>query len=109
MIYKICTDALWTDLPAHGETLGSDHDRRDGFLHFSTASQLQGTFEKYYAQSHAAGEALWLLSVPIHAFDTALRWESSRDGQPFPHLYGRLHLHHVAQARRIVSLSDLVV
>jgi uncharacterized protein (DUF952 family) len=82
-VYKLCTEAEWKS----GEILrGSAHDRRDGYIHFSTAEQVPGTFAKYFASQRD----LVLLRAVTHHVSDRLRWEPSRDGALFPHLYGVL-------------------
>ena len=69
-----------------GTYRGSEQDRADGFLHFSTAEQIVES-----ARRHRAGEAdLLLLRVKAEPLGEALRWEESRGGALFPHLYGDL-------------------
>ena len=85
-IYKILRPAEWAELPARGETAGAPVDVADGFVHFSTAAQLPGT-----AAKHFAGEdGLILAAVDTGALGDALRWEVSRGGAEFPHLYAAL-------------------
>jgi uncharacterized protein (DUF952 family) len=104
LIYKIASEALWLELQTQGQTLGSADDLRDGFIHLSTAEQLQGTFQKYFAAAHAAGTPLWLLSFDSSALPKAsLRFEASRGGALFPHLYGSLLLSQMLAARLIES------
>jgi len=65
---------------------GSPDDVRDGFIHFSTASQIRGTLEKYFR-----GASVHILAFKTDLFSTnQLRWEPSRGGALFPHLYGTL-------------------
>lgn len=86
-IYKIFTPEDWEALEEMGESLGSAHDRSDGFLHFSTQAQLTGTLHVHYA---TAG-ALILARVKTDQLKpSALLWEPSRNGALFPHLYGTL-------------------
>ena len=90
-IYTLVRGEDWRDAEAAGAYHGSADDRRDGFLHFSTAAQLRQS-----AAKHRAGEAdLWMVAVSVPALGEALRWEpaagSSRPGL-FPHLYGPLPL-----------------
>ncbi len=67
---------------------GSDVDRRDGFIHFSTAAQVPET-----AAKHFAGQSdLLLVSVNTNELGDRLKWEPSRGGALFPHLYGHLDL-----------------
>lgn len=90
-IYKICERAAWRDAETAGVYGGSDADRRDGFIHFSTAAQLDGT-----AAKHFAGQTdLMLIAVKGDTLGAALKWEPSRGGELFPHLYGELSLHSV--------------
>jgi uncharacterized protein (DUF952 family) len=84
VIYKICARAEWAEALASGSYTGSEHDRRDGFIHFSTASQLVGTLAKHFARR----PDLVLIAADAEAFGGALRWEPARDGDLFPHLYG---------------------
>jgi uncharacterized protein (DUF952 family) len=65
---------------------GSEKDRADGFLHFSTAEQLVGTLTHYYADA----DDLLLVAVDADALGDKLKYEPSRDGALFPHLYGVL-------------------
>jgi len=87
-IYKICPAALWRDAEALGVFAGSPVDTVDGFIHFSTAAQVAET-----AARHFAGEAdLVLVAVDADRLGSALRYEPSRGGDLFPHLYDRLLL-----------------
>jgi uncharacterized protein (DUF952 family) len=95
LIFKICHSAEWRD--AVGVYHGSAKDRADGFLHFSTAEQLMGTLTRYYADAHD----LVLVAVNADALGPALKFEPSRDGAMFPHLYGALPLSAVKWARNI--------
>ncbi|MBE0455270.1 DUF952 domain-containing protein [Roseovarius autotrophicus] len=95
LIYKIFRAPEWADLRAHGETLGAPVDLSDGFVHFSTAEQAPET-----ASRHFAGEAgLTLLAVNTDRLGEALRWEPSRGGALFPHLYRELRLSDVVWAQ----------
>jgi uncharacterized protein (DUF952 family) len=86
LIYKILPRADWTAARAAGRYAGSPLDLADGFIHFSTAAQAQET-----ARRHFAGQAdLVVLAVDAGALGAALRWEPSRGGELFPHLYGAL-------------------
>jgi len=85
-IYKILSAALWREAERAGKFLGSEVDLKDGFIHFSTAAQVVET-----AAKHFAGQAdLLLVSVDADALGPALKWEPSRGGALFPHLYGPL-------------------
>ena len=86
-IYHMAHEAEWRAAQASGAPYtGSPDDRRDGFIHFSTAAQI-----KVSAAKHRAGQKdLLLLTVDGTALGPALKWESSRGGDLFPHLYGPL-------------------
>lgn len=91
IIYKIATREQWQAAEAAGRFDGAPVDLADGFIHFSTAAQLRGTLEK-----HFAGQAgLVLAAVAADAAGEALRWEPSRGGDMFPHLYRALRLDEV--------------
>ncbi|MGE3889112.1 MAG: DUF952 domain-containing protein [Vicinamibacterales bacterium] len=86
MIFKLIDEASWRAAEARGRFEGSAVDRRDGYIHFSTASQVTET-----AARHFAGQTgLLLVAVSADALGDALRWEPSRGGDLFPHLYGDL-------------------
>lgn len=94
-IYKIFRPAEWARLVQDGETPGAPVDVADGFVHFSTAAQLLETAER-----HFAGETgLVVLALEETRLGEALRWEPSRGGQLFPHLYRSLRLSDVTWAR----------
>lgn len=85
-IYKICTAVEWRAAEAAGTYRGSAVDHRDGYIHFSTAEQAEET-----AAQHFAGQTdLLLVTVDVAALGDALRWEPSRGGALFPHLYASL-------------------
>jgi uncharacterized protein (DUF952 family) len=87
-IYKICPAPLWREAEIAGKFRGSPVDVVDGFIHFSTAAQAAET-----AARHFAGQSdLLLISVDAAKLDAELRWEPSRGGALFPHLYGDLDL-----------------
>ena len=85
-IYKLLTRPEWLAASDAGVFNGSPVDLADGYIHFSTAAQARET-----AAKHFAGQAdLVLVAVDAGALGTALRWEPSRGGDLFPHLYGPL-------------------
>lgn len=85
-IYKILPRAEWTTAQAVGRFDGSAVDHQDGYIHFSTASQAQETARRYFA-----GQAdLVVLEVEGDHLGAALKWEPSRGGDLFPHLYAAL-------------------
>ena len=101
-IYKIMAAAEWAAAKAAGIYRGSAHDRRDGFIHFSTADQAGET-----AAKHFAGQAeLVLLAIDPVPLGAALRWETSRGGALFPHLYAPLPASAVIEAHELPLGAD---
>jgi len=93
-IYKILPMSLWDEAKRAGVFRGAPVDIADGYIHFSTATQAAET-----AAKHFAGQAdLMLLHVDADALGPALKWEPSRGGALFPHLYAELDLNHVSRA-----------
>ncbi len=87
-IYKICPRTLWAEAEREQVFRGAPVDLADGYIHFSTADQVRET-----AAKHFAGAAdLVLVAVEAARLGPALRWEPSRGGALFPHLYGDLPL-----------------
>ena len=87
-IYKICPLRLWRAAERAGVFRGSEVDRRDGFIHFSNAAQVVETAEKHFAGQ----SGLLLLRIDSAKLGDRLKWEPSRGGALFPHLYGDLDL-----------------
>ena len=87
-IFKICTAAEWREAEQAGSYRGSAVDHRDGFIHFSTAAQAAETAAKWFAGQRD----LVLVAVDGGALGDKLKWEPSRSGALFPHLYGALDL-----------------
>ncbi|HYE48985.1 MAG TPA: DUF952 domain-containing protein [Azospirillaceae bacterium] len=85
-IFHMCRAEEWQAAAAGGAYPGSSQDRADGFIHFSTGAQIVES-----AARHRAGQdGLLLLTVDPDRLGDALKWEPSRGGQLFPHLYGPL-------------------
>ena len=94
-IYHMCRWDEWREAGIRMAYAGSSQDAADGFIHFSTATQVVDS-----AARHRAGQAgLVLLCVDAAALGESLRWEPSRGGQLFPHLYGALPLPTVVATR----------
>lgn len=88
LIFHMCRRDEWEAAQARGSYAGSSQDLADGFIHFSTAQQVEVSAEK-----HRRGQdGLILLTVDTANLGTALKWEESRGGALFPHLYGELPL-----------------
>lgn len=88
LIYKIASKPLWAKAVAAGRFDGAPVDVQDGFIHFSTAAQARETARRHFAHN----DDLLLIAVDPDQLDSDLRWESSRGGALFPHLYGPLSL-----------------
>jgi len=86
-IYKVCPRVEWVEAQKEGAFTGSAVDVADGFIHFSTADQLSETLRRHFKDQMD----LVALVVPVAALaDGDLKWEPSRGGALFPHLYGPL-------------------
>ena len=97
IIYHMCRREGWEAAQAEGVYRGSAQDRADDFIHFSTAGQVAES-----AAKHRAGQAgLVLLAVDARTLGDSLKWEKSRGGALFPHLYGPLP---IAGVRRVDDL-----
>lgn len=97
-VYRLLPPDAWEKAVRDGRFIGSEHDVRDGFIHFSTAAQVAETAARHYAQQ----TPLLLLWVETSALGDALRFEPSRGGALFPHLYAALP---VSAVVRVDSLS----
>ncbi|MYL97956.1 DUF952 domain-containing protein [Novosphingobium sp. FGD1] len=86
--YKILTGAQLAQLLADGTFAGAPVDIADGYIHLSTAGQVRGTLDKHFA----AQDDLHLAAVDLAALGDAIRWEVSRGGALFPHIYAQLPL-----------------
>lgn len=86
IIYKIVPRALWDESVARGTFNGSAVDIADGFIHFSTGAQVHATAAKHFQ----GVTDLLLVALEADALGDAIRWEPSRGGDLFPHLYGTL-------------------
>lgn len=88
LIFKIFRRPEWDAFRAAGSTAGAPIDLIDGYIHFSTAAQVAETAAKHFASE----SDLVLVALRADALGPALKWEPSRGGQLFPHLYRRLDL-----------------
>lgn len=97
-VYKILARTAWEQASAAGRFDGAAIDLRDGYIHLSTAAQAAET-----ARLHFAGQAgLVLLKIDAAKLGPAIRWEPSRGGDLFPHLYGALDC---AQVEAVTSIE----
>ena len=93
-IYKIMTGGEWAVAQASGFYAGSRDDQNDGFIHFSGPDQVAETAEKHFSGQ----DDLMLISVDAEGLGDALKWEPSREGALYPHLYGPLDLTAIIEA-----------
>lgn len=92
VVFKICPHADWVKAQQLGWLAPSPDDARDGYVHLSRREQLGGTLQRHFR----GRDDLVLLAVRVDRLPpAALRWEASRGGQLFPHLYGSLGVAHV--------------
>jgi uncharacterized protein (DUF952 family) len=101
-IYKICPAAMWEDARRAGMFTGAPVDLADGYIHFSTAQQVRETAAKHFAGQ----DDLVLLWIESEALGKALKWEPSRGGALFPHLYDALAVRHVTRAEPLPLGAD---
>ncbi|MEM9781386.1 MAG: DUF952 domain-containing protein [Pseudomonadota bacterium] len=100
--YKILTLAEHEQLLRDGVFAGSPADLADGFVHLSTAEQVDGTAAKHFADRGA----LMIAACPVERLGEALRWEPSRGGALFPHLYRALTMDDIAWIRPLPRSAD---
>lgn len=102
MIYHLCPAETWQAAVSAGEYRGTADDRRDGFIHFSTAAQIAES-----ARRHRAGQTgIVLVGVEEARLGGRLKWEKSRGGDLFPHLHGPLFPSEVARVDLLALNSD---
>jgi uncharacterized protein (DUF952 family) len=102
LVYKIVAETEWRAAEEKGVFDGSAADHADGFIHFSSGEQAAET-----AARHFAGQTgLLLVAIDAHALGETLKWEPSRGGRLFPHLYGALQLSAVRWTRPLPLGAD---
>jgi uncharacterized protein (DUF952 family) len=95
LIYKILSQALWQEAKATGQFSGAGIDLKDGYIHFSTAEQMHET-----ARLHFAGQDhLVLFAIDSESLGHSLKWEESRGGKLFPHVYGTIEIKNIRWAK----------
>jgi len=95
LIYKIFRADEWAQLKSEGETRGAPIDLADGYVHFSTAETVAETAALHFADQ----DGLFLLAVDAETLGDDLKWEASRGGILFPHLFRVLRLSDVLWAQ----------
>ena len=88
LIYKIFRAPEWAALQENGSTTGAPIDVTDGYIHFSTAKQAPETAAKHFAGQ----DGLMLITCSASDFGDDLKWEVSRGGDKFPHLYREIKM-----------------
>lgn len=104
-IYKIASLDLWQQAQEQGVFSGAPVDLEDGYIHFSTAAQLRETAAKHFRHQ----TDLVLLTISVEKLDTlpgALKWEPSRGGDLFPHLYAPMPIDAVIMEEQLDMLPD---
>jgi uncharacterized protein (DUF952 family) len=86
VVYKICPSADWQQAGQDTVYHGSSDDLRDGFVHLSASHQIEGTLARHFS----GRTGLSLIAFQAERLGATLRWEASRGGDRFPHLYGPL-------------------
>lgn len=97
LIYKIFRANEWATLQQKGETLGAPIDLADGYVHFSTAEQVKETAAKWFVGE----EGLVLLACDSDTMAPPIKWEPSRGGALFPHLYRAMTLDDVLWVKNL--------
>ena len=101
IIYKIISSDDWEQAKRLGLYSGSKDDLRDGFIHFSSKDQVEGTLKKHFNGQ----KGLLLLSINVTLLlGNSLKWEVSRNGAEFPHLYDDLNLNAVIKVEEIPDI-----
>jgi uncharacterized protein (DUF952 family) len=101
-IFKITSQADWDAALAAGELIGTAVDLADGYIHFSTAAQLAETLDKHYHGQRG----LVLATIDTDLLPVPVKWEPSRGGQLFPHLYAPLPMSAVTTSRALDARED---
>jgi uncharacterized protein (DUF952 family) len=102
IIYKICPEPLWQVAEAKGALMGLPIDLADGYVHFSTGTQLAETLRLHFA----GVEGLVVAAINTDKLEGDLRYEASRGGQLFPHLYGPLPMSAVVWVEPLLLARD---
>jgi beta-hydroxylase len=95
--YRLATPERWAEVMMAGVFHGEAHDIADGFIHLSAAAQVEGTLVKHY-NDHPR---LLLAEIDLAALGDSVKWETSRGGELFPHVYGDIPVSAVRGVRHI--------
>jgi len=96
--YRLATPERWSEVMTAGVFEGDPHDLADGFIHLSAAAQIEGTLIKHYDQH----DRLVLVEIDLSQLGDSVKWEVSRDGAKFPHVYGVIPASAVKGVRHLV-------
>lgn len=102
LIFKIASKGAWAEALRTGAFTGSEADRRDGFIHLSDAGQIAETAAKHFKGQ----DDLVLVAFEAATLGPALKWEPSRGGALFPHLYEPLPVGHALWVRSLALGAD---
>jgi uncharacterized protein (DUF952 family) len=102
LVFKIVATPEWREAEEAGAFAGAEVDRKDGYIHFSTGEQAAETAAKWFA----GRDDLTLVAIDAEALGAALRWEPSRGGALFPHLYSPLPMRAVRWSRPLPLRRD---
>ncbi|WP_428682205.1 DUF952 domain-containing protein [Sphingopyxis sp.] len=94
--FKVLTAQQWADFERERVFRGAPVDIADGYIHLSTAEQLEATIAKYFAGQ----SGLMIAEVDLTCLGDAIRWEPARGGALFPHIYAELPMHAVIGLQR---------
>jgi uncharacterized protein (DUF952 family) len=104
LIYKILLPAEWAGFEAVGRFEGSPVDRRDGFIHCSSRTQVGETARRFFSQE----TALVILAIDADVLGDSVRWETASDGRGvFPHVFGVLPRDAVAAVHHVTDASSV--
>ena len=101
-VYKIARRSEWDEVARTGRFTGSADDKRDGYIHLSSAAQVRTTYDRYFSNENN----LLLVVLETSRLGSALKWEKSRGGADFPHLYADLPVEWVHSVIAIRRGSD---
>ncbi len=101
MVYKIFLEDDYQSLKRYGVSIGSEVDQKEGFIHLSTASQLEKTLQIHFANV----STVYLLKLKISSIKK-LKWETSRNNELFPHLYGKIYTSSVHSQILLNKIND---
>ncbi|MCR9246828.1 MAG: DUF952 domain-containing protein [bacterium] len=102
LVYKILRAHEWAALSAHQESAGAPVDLADGFVHLSAADQVEETAARHFANE----TGLYLLAFDAEQLGDDLRWEPSRGGALFPHLYRAMRSREVVWAKELPLVGE---